>query len=580
MFGESSEEEEQTPLEKKFDLLCEEANKKKLEALNYVRLISFAFYVIVFLCVGVPVWWRTTTPERWPLPDVSQLMVKSQTLEQYYKISIVCLEPQTVLDLDEIRSVLRSAHPMRSSFDGALLFKREWKVRTASDNELVILQEHLNKSHNNVNNLLTELDESLSKIHGTNSILFYVLPKTIQTKRLFNVGHYRSYFVDPSHLPKDSEMLSSDFASLVYSEVELTENIAEKFYHHLEVDNDEDTILLMSQKFDLMVDIIYEAEFESNYNETNLSRLQAERKAQHHQLMGHIETLTDFFQQQHHPLSRYFRVNIVPQVLHYVWSTPDFIDKELVLDESSSGTNRRLLPVSSVEKLLTQIESRRVQLNDNLNSYHLVLYVCSSKKTSIQFLNGNQTSNLITTPYRGSILILNEHQRHDLYFGLRQLLHTFFRLTKSANEVQKSQPTFPAKHLTLVPQLELEACVRALVQRQILQTLRSLESTEKLLTKVSNMVIQQKISNWLHDAMDNSLRAAELLSTNGNIMAAYQHSLVGFNLSERAFFDPSLLSLLYFPDDQKYAIYLPLFLPIMLPFFVTIKFFLCQIIES
>jgi phosphatidylinositol glycan class S len=32
--------------------------------------------------------------------------------------------------------------------------------------------------------------------------------------------------------------------------------------------------------------------------------------------------------------------------------------------------------------------------------------------------------------------------------------------------------------------------------------------------------------------------------------------------AEKAFFDHSLLALLYFPEDQKYAIYIPLFLPI------------------
>lgn len=38
-----------------------------------------------------------------------------------------------------------------------------------------------------------------------------------------------------------------------------------------------------------------------------------------------------------------------------------------------------------------------------------------------------------------------------------------------------------------------------------------------------------------------------------------------FVASERGFFDPSLLAQLYFPDEQKYAIYIPLFLPIMVP---------------
>lgn len=38
-----------------------------------------------------------------------------------------------------------------------------------------------------------------------------------------------------------------------------------------------------------------------------------------------------------------------------------------------------------------------------------------------------------------------------------------------------------------------------------------------------------------------------------------------FVASEQAFFDASLLAQLYFPDEQKYAIYIPLFLPTIVP---------------
>jgi phosphatidylinositol glycan class S len=35
--------------------------------------------------------------------------------------------------------------------------------------------------------------------------------------------------------------------------------------------------------------------------------------------------------------------------------------------------------------------------------------------------------------------------------------------------------------------------------------------------------------------------------------------------SERLFFDPNMLPQLYFPDEHKYAIYVPMFLPILVP---------------
>lgn len=44
----------------------------------------------------------------------------------------------------------------------------------------------------------------------------------------------------------------------------------------------------------------------------------------------------------------------------------------------------------------------------------------------------------------------------------------------------------------------------------------------------------------------------------------------GRALAENALSDKSLLSLLYFPNDQKFAVYLPLFLPTLLPLFSSI----------
>lgn len=41
-------------------------------------------------------------------------------------------------------------------------------------------------------------------------------------------------------------------------------------------------------------------------------------------------------------------------------------------------------------------------------------------------------------------------------------------------------------------------------------------------------------------------------------------------LASRAVFNPSMLSLLYFPDEHKYAIYTPLFGPIFVPLVLTL----------
>lgn len=56
----------------------------------------------------------------------------------------------------------------------------------------------------------------------------------------------------------------------------------------------------------------------------------------------------------------------------------------------------------------------------------------------------------------------------------------------------------------------------------------------------------------------------------GRLRSAFQASKEAATSSERAFFDPSLLHLLYFPDDQKFAIYIPLFLPLAVPILLSL----------
>ena len=55
----------------------------------------------------------------------------------------------------------------------------------------------------------------------------------------------------------------------------------------------------------------------------------------------------------------------------------------------------------------------------------------------------------------------------------------------------------------------------------------------------------------------------------GRLQEALQQSSLARDAAEKSFSDPSILALLYFPDDQKFAIYIPLFLPVGLPLIVA-----------
>ncbi|KAH9388060.1 hypothetical protein TYRP_009265, partial [Tyrophagus putrescentiae] len=557
---------------------------KSLERFNYAGLLSTLFYLGVFLAIGLPIWYRTTTPERWPLPDVSQLMVRSQTLTHYYKISVVFLEDPSATSKEEIetsrlRAWLQNNHPRRQSLDGSLSFTNDWTVRAAFEKELKVFAEVASSKS------LEALDEAFGDEPDTrpqpNSIVFYVLPQSVKekTSSLITSGHYRALYIDLQHLPKPNEDEGENVHSLlgeaINRQVEAIQSVAEQFYAaQAGQDHDQDVSLLMGRNFDLIFDVIYEDEEEEEAIEGGKPFLEA-RRDRHQRLTATIDQLIGSFYRRHQQFASYFHVNFISQVLHYVLPG-DFISSRLVAKPangtSTSKEDQRLLPLSSAHAMLDYIEARRVE-HDNEKSYHVVLYVASNRaKGSLQFYDAasDAKSNLLTTPFRGAILILNggegQAAAEDLFTGFRQLMRGFFRLSDSQQH-----------------QLETEAVVHALVQKHILRTLSSLESTEKLLRKVSNMVIERAIAQRIHRSLDESMRAAELLGGNGEssggsgggdlLRKAYALSCSAYSLAEQAFFDPSLLSLLYFPDDQKYAIYLPLFLPICLPILTNSRIF-------
>ncbi|XP_063833293.1 GPI transamidase component PIG-S [Ostrinia nubilalis] len=117
---------------------------------------------------------------------------------------------------------------------------------------------------------------------------------------------------------------------------------------------------------------------------------------------------------------------------------------------------------------------------------------------------------------------------------------------------------------------EVDALLRMRTLEQLTNAQRTLLSLAQLLGEISNIVINDEVGASINAAVDSIHRANEL-AAQGKLLEAYRESLRAHAAAESAFMEPSLLALLYFPDDQKYAIYIPLFLPIMFPVVLSLK---------
>ncbi|MEE6509028.1 hypothetical protein FKM82_023899 [Ascaphus truei] len=116
---------------------------------------------------------------------------------------------------------------------------------------------------------------------------------------------------------------------------------------------------------------------------------------------------------------------------------------------------------------------------------------------------------------------------------------------------------------------ELDRLLWSRAVENIATVTTTLTSLAQLLDQIGNIVINDNVASEVYHAVSSvQVALAELEA--GRLESAFQASKQAITSSEKAFFDPSLIHLLYFPDDQKFAIYIPLFLPMAVPILLSL----------
>ncbi|CAD1478283.1 unnamed protein product, partial [Heterotrigona itama] len=117
---------------------------------------------------------------------------------------------------------------------------------------------------------------------------------------------------------------------------------------------------------------------------------------------------------------------------------------------------------------------------------------------------------------------------------------------------------------------EVDVLLRIRTIEQLTSAKLTLQSLAQLLQEISNIVITDVVGHRIKTALRLVQDSAERL-TDGDLATGFLLSKEAFVTAEAAFSDPTLFALLYFPEDQKYAVYTPLFLPAMVPVLLSLK---------
>jgi len=128
-------------------------------------------------------------------------------------------------------------------------------------------------------------------------------------------------------------------------------------------------------------------------------------------------------------------------------------------------------------------------------------------------------------------------------------------------------PSLPAEINSASTEVLTDWQLDALLRRRTLENARgsqdTLRSIVKLVDQIENMPVGQYVKGDVQDALTALDKLYSLAPT--SLTLALQHSSQALTLASRAFFNPGMLALLYFPAEHKYAVYTPLFASAVIP---------------
>ncbi|KAI0370586.1 hypothetical protein BV20DRAFT_943936 [Pilatotrama ljubarskyi] len=227
------------------------------------------------------------------------------------------------------------------------------------------------------------------------------------------------------------------------------------------------------------------------------------------------------------------------------------------------------------EDLTVFINSAEWTLSSSVSNdpvIHFVLFIPSSKNNPLHILDHEgfvNPSNAFLLPQWGGIVLLNPSHS------------PISRLTSS--DLVPAFNTFSYQLLTLlgVPGLplgvdpdpkagwqpftdwELDALLRRRALENVQSSRETLEAIVRLVNQIKNMPVGEDVVGDVQAALDALNEVHE--SAGSSPVTTLQHSARALTLASRAFFNPGMLALLYFPAEHTYAVYTPLFASVAAP---------------
>lgn len=225
-----------------------------------------------------------------------------------------------------------------------------------------------------------------------------------------------------------------------------------------------------------------------------------------------------------------------------------------------------VLKEEQLPHIITPLESKLWSHMSPRPTINLVIYFARCNDRPLYIFNNNNEkieSNAFLSPRWGGLYIINPDktscEKGTFKPDVNAITATFITHLQRLFKIDNITDTDNIYELKMRKATEMVDSTR-----------RTLKSLAGLLSEIKSIVISDDVGDKIRIAVENADLAQKFL-TRGDVDEGLKFAKIAFLHSEQAFSDPSLLSLLYFPEDQKYAVYIPLFLPIMIPVFMSLS---------
>lgn len=508
------------------------------------RVYASVSFAVLLLGVGVPIWWYTTAVPRVPLPYAG--------IEQLSDLEITVRTKLVVAALSRDRAE-SLARDIEEAFKNTSIYRIEVVHRVISSNLVASAF-----THHELEKIASIFDIEVGQL---------LLLETNNLNDAVLVGSRRTVYFSAETTSSTLIRVLSEWILLEKS-LALTRNaLAEPTLYSLDEENRRR--FPASAAYDVLITVV---------------NPDPEKLRVTWDLRSVTEEYVDPFLDQLSMLSNF---TVKSQWLYLL---PLDVNPIRVPDSCPLGRHFALTE-DVLPQLITPLEKKlasHVSLHPTIN---FVIYAvpCDSAPLHIYTRSGHRSKvnanvEAFLSPRWGGVVLINppmeacmdakSNESVHIYPEQATVVGTF--LTQLKLLLGIPEPKF-LHGVTTVPSVglklrdwEIDALLRVRTIEQLTSAKLTLQSLARLLQEIGNIVVTDVVGNRIKLALRLVESSAERLA-NGDLARGFPLSKEAFVTAEAAFSDSTLTALLYFPQDQKYAVYTPLFLPAMVPVLLSLK---------